>query len=219
MLLICLHHPTPSFIIYHSQSPPLTLNLIPGTDSTYNNQFSFHHFHHLHFTFQFNMVTCSASFLASKPAHSLLTKSKDSPWTASKKAPCKKTEEPLSSTQDRDLSDNNSFPKVPAVSPNQALATHHPATASTNAPHHSSTPLSCQSSSVENSKAKTTSAPSTPKHSHPTTMALQPTPPRNNCSLASQPFWFYFNLLVMPKASAINNPMAQQHVDASGGYP
>jgi len=43
-------------------------------------------------------------------------------------------------------------------------------------------------------------------------MESQATPMRNNGSPASHPFWFYFNLHVVPKYPLIKNPMAQQHV-------
>ena len=44
--------------------------------------------------------------------------------------------------------------------------------------------------------------------------ARSTTPPRHNLSPASRPFRFYFNLQVQPSQPLVNNPTAQQRIDA-----
>jgi len=55
--------------------------------------------------------------------------------------------------------------------------------------------------------------PSTPLQNQTTVATSAPTPTRNNHSLASCPFRFYFNMQVTPKSPAIANPLAKQRVD------
>jgi len=146
------------------------------------------------------MVTRSASFSASKTVQPTLIKAKESPGTAVKKNAKKKTEEVLVSAAATmavvmDLCNDNEFPKLPS---NLAHTTASSAVPPAN-PSTTTATLSRQDSAPLLTEQNTQSPPSTPKCQQPSAMELQTTPMRNNHSLASHPFCFYFNLHVVPK--------------------